>query len=46
MSELSDQALALPLEDRVALAQRLWYSIEETVPDVAAEEKAAVLFEA
>lgn len=28
LSEITDKALSLPIDDRVALAQRLWDSIE------------------
>jgi putative addiction module component (TIGR02574 family) len=41
--ELMEIALALPLTERVELAQALWQSIDdEPSPDGAAEERAAI----
>lgn len=41
--ELTREAMALPLAERVALAQSLWQSIEASAPgDVEAETKWAV----
>ncbi|MGC4002078.1 MAG: addiction module protein [Pirellulales bacterium] len=39
--ELTGAAMALPLEDRVALAQALWGSIDAGLPDI--EEREAIL---
>lgn len=42
--QLAEQALALPLPERVALAEALWQSIDKQQPeaDLQAEESAAI----
>ena len=40
--ELTRDALALPLAERVALAEALWQSIDGSAPNAADEEKVAL----
>lgn len=38
LQELTTEALTLPRDDRVKLAQRLWESIEDSSDEISAEE--------
>ena len=37
-NELAAEAIALPLSERVSLAQALWQSIEANLPDISEQE--------
>lgn len=45
LSELTAQILALPLEERVELAQKLWNSLDSVPPDPSRRAEIAALVE-